>query len=268
MVLCTDIVRSVLVCNTRDPSSVVDFSDLLYDNEDLAEAFSNALGDSGVFVVQIGEGNAANDPPEDFGNDSTLIAFRQHLTENGFQSIVEYAEPHCGFGHPWSFFAAFKNNENKARFFNDQAMVDLEIQRRLLPSKSGAVPLRYFDGATMATYQNPSRLVENAWCGTEDADCGDGHGFDPYVGNLSTESKSVNESGLDVGFIGLDEAVQSAVVLPMSYKLVKTSNIPMLHNVSNALDSELGCVDDSLVRRGTKYSRIVAHLRQCHVLYF
>jgi spermidine synthase len=80
----------VIIMDALDPTSVVDFSDMLYDNEDFAGAISNALGKEGVFVLQVGEGDDEDDPPEVYGNERRLFAFRQHLLENGFRTVTEY----------------------------------------------------------------------------------------------------------------------------------------------------------------------------------
>jgi len=46
----------------RDPSSV-DFSDLLYDDDNFTSSISAALTDDGILVAQIGEEDFINDAP-------------------------------------------------------------------------------------------------------------------------------------------------------------------------------------------------------------
>jgi len=45
----------VIIMDALDPTSFVEFSDLLYDSELLMRAFSNALGEEGILVSQFGE---------------------------------------------------------------------------------------------------------------------------------------------------------------------------------------------------------------------
>jgi spermidine synthase len=80
----------VIIMDALDPSSVVEFSDLLYDNDKLMAAFSTALGEGGIFVVQVGESESPRDDrPSDFGKENRLLQFRQHLIDMGFLTIVE-----------------------------------------------------------------------------------------------------------------------------------------------------------------------------------
>lgn len=55
-------------------------------------AFSNALGDDGIFVVQVGESDSPADLPSDYGSENRLLTFRQHLIDIGFHDIVEVRE--------------------------------------------------------------------------------------------------------------------------------------------------------------------------------
>ena len=52
-------------------------------------AFSNALGDDGIFVVQVGESDTALDLPSEYGAENRLLTFRQHLIDIGFRDIFE-----------------------------------------------------------------------------------------------------------------------------------------------------------------------------------
>lgn len=218
-----------------DPSSVVAFSDMLYDNEDLAEALSNALGDNGVFVVQLGVASDAGALPEEFGDEKILKAFRHHLLDNGFAAIKEYEEYHCGFADPWAFMIAMKNSDSLAQFFANDAEVAAEIQGRILPTNSGKPALRWFDGATMATYQIPSRFVEDEWCLSEEGGCIFGHhGLNPSIPSVPESLFEIREQdggkGMGVfaretipeaSYVGLDEAVQGLFVPPNTFRLLQ-----------------------------------------------
>jgi hypothetical protein len=55
---------------------------------------SNALGDEGILVAQLGEADNPTDPPSKYGKESRILAFRKGLENVGFQNFVEYDEAH------------------------------------------------------------------------------------------------------------------------------------------------------------------------------
>ena len=68
---------------------------------------------------------------------------------------------------------------------------------RTLRTKSGNSPLRYFDGATMISYQAPSRTIEDVFCKRQPTPfgCGDDEfNFDPELPNVPTSSMEVRTS--------------------------------------------------------------------------
>ena len=103
------------------------------------------------------------------------------------QSIHVYEESHCEFGAPWTTLIAFKSVETRKRWYRSPAAVELDLSRRILPTKDGKTSLRYFDGATMKSYQMPSRAFEDIYCLQQDKpeECSDkvrfGLGKDVYV---------------------------------------------------------------------------------------
>ena len=54
--------------------------------------------------------------------------------------------------------------ETRKRWYRSPAAVELDLSRRILPTKDGKTSLRYFDGATMKSYQMPSRAFEDNYC--------------------------------------------------------------------------------------------------------
>jgi hypothetical protein len=80
-----------------------------------------------------------------------------------------YDEAHSGFGDPWSTLLAFKDVKIKENWHRGAAEVELQLRKRILSSKSGGLPLRYFDGATMESYHLPSSAFETIYCRQEDA---------------------------------------------------------------------------------------------------
>jgi len=83
-------------------------------------------------------------------------------------SIHIYEEAHCEFGAPWTTLIAFKSVETRKRWYRSPAAVELDLSRRILPTKDGKTSLRYFDGATMKSYQMPSRAFEDIYCLQQD----------------------------------------------------------------------------------------------------
>ena len=124
-------------------------------NDSLAGLFSEALGDSGVLVIQL-------------GRDNSVLTETPHLVDNlaeaGFQSIVSYEGSGGRLGGPWGFAVAMKDWVTRSKWFRNSAEVNRQIHQRTLRTKTSAHPFHFFDGAAMMKYQAPSRQLENAWC--------------------------------------------------------------------------------------------------------
>ena len=80
------------------------------------------------------------------------------------RSIHLYQESHCGFGAPWSTLVAFKEIATRKRWYRSSAEIELNLSHRILPTKDGKSSLRYFDGATMMSYQIPEKTFEDVHC--------------------------------------------------------------------------------------------------------
>ena len=91
-----------------------------------------------------------------------------------YSSIHIYEESHCEFGAPWTTLVAFKDLETRKRWYRSPAEIELDLSRRILPTKTGKSSLRYFDGATMKSYQLPHRAFEDIYCRQQDMpeECG------------------------------------------------------------------------------------------------
>lgn len=121
-----------------------------------------------------------------------------HILAHGFlniaiwtYSIHVYEEAHSGFGAPWSTLVAFKDIQAKKNWYRNAAEIELELNKRIIPSKFGGSSLRYFDGATMAHYQVPSSAFETVHCRQQDApaDC-DKRTKDSNASNETTNTTS------------------------------------------------------------------------------
>jgi hypothetical protein len=154
----------ILIIDTLDLESEMSSTDAVHSNMTIMEVFYNSLSDDGVMVLPLDES------PEVWSADETNSRHRNrastmHLLEYvGFESIHLYEEGHCGFDGAHLFAVAFKSDRTRKRWFANPAEIDLAIQKRTLRTKSGESILRYFDGATMASYQVPPRSVESVFC--------------------------------------------------------------------------------------------------------
>ena len=80
------------------------------------------------------------------------------------RSIHLYQESHCGFGAPWATLVAFKDIATRKRWYRSSAEIEFNLSHRILPTKDGKSSLRYFDGATMMSYQIPEKTFEDVHC--------------------------------------------------------------------------------------------------------
>ena len=103
-------------------------------------------------------------------------------------SIHLYQESHCGFGAPWTTLVAFKDIATRKRWYRSSAEIEFNLSHRILPTKDGKSSLRYFDGATMMSYQIPEKTFEDVYCRqqTKPHDC---HG-----GSIQGLSSAFNSS--------------------------------------------------------------------------
>ncbi|GKY96752.1 hypothetical protein MPSEU_000634600 [Mayamaea pseudoterrestris] len=238
----------VVIMDALDPSSIVEFSDTLYQNKDFVAALYSSLADFGIFVSQIGEDNLFSDAADPFTlGGSALSKFEQLLKDEGFERMKRYSEAHGNFLAPWAFLTVWKDMGTGERWYGPQAQVDYEIRRRILPSTDGSEPLRFFDGATMMTYQHPSRVNEEVFCrrNPTPALCEEGHGISPLrqnapIGTFDVRPSKVPNAGRGVFFkeavpantyIAVEQAVNDIIVFPYQKRL--------LHEVGKASGTAL-----------------------------
>lgn len=189
------LIFSFLFSFPRDPCSVVAFSDHIYNDRGFADALHNGLGEEGVLVIQTGETDSQEEPPTEYLSDSSDARFTRHLLDAGFVSMLNFEDSHGGFLGVWSFLVVFKDLKTKGRWYANQAEVDRRIQGRVLETVEEPL-FRHFDGATMMTYQYPSRSTENDFCHETKPPlmCDMGHGFDPFAPNAPVSAFHLNKS--------------------------------------------------------------------------
>ncbi len=65
---------------------------------------------------------------------------------------------------PWSYIVALKDYKSRADWYRTGPELQLALQQGLHRTKSGKSSLRYFDAATMVSYQLPSKAQESTYC--------------------------------------------------------------------------------------------------------
>jgi hypothetical protein len=221
---------------------------MLYANSNFTQAIAHALDESGIFIAQIGETAYINDPPEYYDLESLTAEFIRGLEKAGFESIVRYEEMHGRFTAPWSFLLAMKDITTRSDWFASEAEVALAMHERCISQAGTEDMFRFFDGATMMSYQFPSRVIEESWCKSNHPVCR-GHGFDPDVplapvSSFLVKPSSVPGAGRGIvankdipqgAYLGLDECVHGMFVPSNIYSLIKASAEYFVHEYWDCL---------------------------------
>jgi hypothetical protein len=234
-----------------------------------AKALGNALTRQGILVVHAGSLDKGRDAPldcnpkhrreraamtralEQLGELEVLDAVKIYTQSSSSLSSLRRRSPsswHTGGG--WTFMIAFREYTTLTRWFANQAEIDLQLAARTIMSTAFTATsaedadetssFRYFDGATMESYQYPSRIVQDVFCrsaaispDTPDL-CAKGHGFDPIVPNAPISSFEVRPSNIEGAgrgvflkesvqqgtYIAIDHGVHSILVMPNTNDLV------------------------------------------------
>uniref|UniRef100_A0A7S4EJQ9 PABS domain-containing protein n=1 Tax=Pseudo-nitzschia australis TaxID=44445 RepID=A0A7S4EJQ9_9STRA len=234
----------VIIMDALDPQIQKTFVDTLYDGGPFLRSLPNALGENGIIIAQVGEGNTISSPSGEHSVDRNRIKFIETLVSLGFPTVRDYEETHSFFGNPWEFVAAFKDYDYKVDWYAESAMIDLKIRQRGMITTSGGSPFLHFDGATMKSYRYPSKSSEVSFCRFKSSatDCVNGHGFDlerdeVMLSSLEMKPSSLGEkAGLGVfakndiprnSYIGLGELTSSIYISPHSFQFInKVSKSP------------------------------------------
>jgi hypothetical protein len=73
----------------------------------------------------------------------------------------------CGFFEPWAFVVAFKDNQARMSWLEDEAIYNLKMQKRGMQTIDGSTPFRHFDGAVINSYKYPTKSWETVFCRRE-----------------------------------------------------------------------------------------------------
>ena len=135
---------------------------------------------------------------------------------------------------PWSYIVALKDYKSRADWYRTGPELQIALQQGLYRTKSGQTSLRYFDAATMISYQTPSKAQETTYCRGEEnqSKCDKSVGVHLDLDYLRVGKSGVGESagrGLfavrDIPFnatIALDIAAQSFHVPPSTLTVVES----------------------------------------------
>lgn len=110
-------------------------------------------------------------------------------------------------------------------WFDAPAAYDLRIQQRTTPTSRGGPSLRYFDGATMFSYQYPSKGSESAFSQAHPdlvASCNGRHGLDPEVPELPMSTLVAKANISSNAYSGISESVHPISIPPNSFRLINS----------------------------------------------
>lgn len=200
---------------------------------DILQNLHRSLAHDGVLVSSMGF--AYETDPSVYDTEAAS-GFLDALASAGFESIRDYEEGHFGFEQPWRFAVAFKALQSKAVWFRNEAMLEIEIQRRIIPAADGSSTLVVFDAAVHRSIMYPSRISEIVYglrCKSTGKCLESSSGLDPAIPNLSIDenldvrlledTRQHVFAKADISFpsyLGLDAIVASPILVsPISYQI-------------------------------------------------
>lgn len=216
----------------------MEFAGALYGDNTFLGSLYNALGPDGILIAQVGEAPDLSYPSDQYGISKNRFVFIETLMKLGFESIFDYIEPHCGFEFPWNFFVSFKSAQlNSERWFSSETQFNVEMHKRSVRRRDGQSPFEYFDGATMLSYQRPTKASVSVFCRQTPTPegCHDVHGFDPEALNIPKSSLKLAKSlvGENAGpgvftmvdvpensYIALETVINRIKIHPIQEKLI------------------------------------------------
>ena len=154
----------VIISDLLDPQDTVEFARILYGSDSFVRSLYHALRDDGILIMQLGPAAALEDPAEEITSNKHRAGLTKMIANLGFKSMHTYEESHGGFNDPWEYLIACKSYSCRERFYANSAQVELSIHKRIRRSRSGESLLKYFDGATLESYQRPRKATETVHC--------------------------------------------------------------------------------------------------------
>lgn len=211
-----------------------------HENMAFAEALVHSLTDDGILVTHVGPESANGSGVRGTAEES-VNKFLSNLEWLELEAAKDYLEAHGGFTKPKRFLVAFKNRYSLSSWYMNEAEMKTAIRYRITSNHDGTNPLRYFDGATMMTYQHPSRTRENIYC--SEGKCNDFHGLDPEIDNVRIDQLEVRSSPIpNAGrglffkvdapkgtYVGADALAECILYPPSTYWYANTMRRYNLH---------------------------------------
>uniref|UniRef100_A0A7S2HCC7 PABS domain-containing protein n=1 Tax=Helicotheca tamesis TaxID=374047 RepID=A0A7S2HCC7_9STRA len=154
----------VIIMDALDPQMKIPFAEVLYQDPTFLTSIYNALSDEGIIVMQLGDAPTINDPSDEIGRNTNRAKITELLGKVGFESMHVYEEFHSGFSLPWSYLVAMKDYSSRTNWYQNAAEVEAAIHYRIKRTYSGESALRFFDGATMMSFQVPNKGFETVYC--------------------------------------------------------------------------------------------------------
>jgi len=194
------------------------------------DAMSNALERDGFFAAPV-------DDDDDDDKDLKLVEL---LELAGLESVLMYEEAHARPLASSLFLTAMNDEDSRIQWYANEAHVALAMHQRSVGThSSGDTLFRYFDGATMESYQRPPHRAEDRFCARRPEKCRGGHGFVSGILNFPQSSFEVKPSKLPHGgrgvfakefipkgsYIGLNDCVHGMFVPPLVYQTTLKSAI-------------------------------------------
>jgi len=128
-------------------------------------AVSHAIADEGIVIVNLGRSPGLN-----FRSKESIF-FKHYLQvenilkkEMRMRMLHIYEESHGGILGPRSYVVACKSKTCNSKWLSNNPLLEIQIHHRIFRTYSGAPPLKYVDGATLASYQVPHKVIENLYC--------------------------------------------------------------------------------------------------------
>lgn len=221
-----------------DPHDDVEFCDELYNNEQFLRSLFDGLSEDGTVVMQVGESPESGAPAEHLAMHQKRAALIDYFSKFGFKSMHIYGEANSGLTNTWNYLVAFKSFTARKNWFRNEAEINLDIRKRMVKTRSGEPPLMYFDGATMVSYQLPSKRFENVYCRIEPTPVScENRGYNPNIPNAKIDSFEVKTSqlGKSVGrgvfakvdipadtYVAIDQATHPVYFASSTYELIET----------------------------------------------
>lgn len=157
----------VVIIDAIEPEMSSTISKDLYEQPELWETVLDSLTDEGILAIQIGYAPTISDPKPNMGYNAPRESLFQTLEGlSAVEAMFVYEDSHVGFLVPKSFLIVCKSSSCRERFYAAPEDLNMEIAKRIVPSKDGKA-LQYYDGVTQIYYQVAPKAWETLYCRRE-----------------------------------------------------------------------------------------------------